>query len=118
MLPDLQIGAADISGGAGELLVVVHNDGLRPSMQTTIAVDGGSGVPTDGGEYTAVVPALAAGEEMTVSVNVPDGSATYGLKVDPLNQVEEVSESNNGAIGTVTVTAVEELIYLPVILRD
>ena len=118
LLPDLLVAAADVAGGTELISVTVHNVGVVSSGSTILAVDGGGDVP-DGGvaDYSAVVPVIPAGGHVVVTVEVPEGMATYGVKVDPGNLLAEVREGNNGAVREVAVTTAEEEVYLPLIFR-
>jgi len=104
-----------VAGGAVFVSVTIHTTGLAPSVQTEVWL-AQDDVPSSDA-ISGTVPAVAAGGRVTVDVRVPAGTADYGVKVDPNNQLEEVSESNNAAVQGVVVDEAELSVYLPIILR-
>lgn len=117
ILPDLTLSAADVVGGAGVIEVTIHNEGLAASMSIPLWLLIGGNIPTSSSDYVATVPAIPAGGQTVVMIEIPAGSATYGLKVDPGNTLEEMSEGNNATVQKVTVSSGNQQVYLPIVLR-
>ncbi|MFT5196501.1 MAG: hypothetical protein ACI85U_003535, partial [Candidatus Promineifilaceae bacterium] len=95
----------------------IHNEGLAASMSIPLWLLIGGNIPTSSSDYVATVPAIPAGGQTVVMIEIPAGSATYGLKVDPGNTLEEMSEGNNATVQKVTVSSGNQQVYLPIVLR-
>lgn len=121
ILPDVTLAAADIVGGANAITVTVHNRGLAQATGVTLWVGPGTTPPTaETALHTTMLPALAAGQSMALTVATPPGDGFYAVELDPLGVLAEGNEGNNLAISRVLVTepdAPSTEIYLPVITR-
>ena len=120
--PDLTLMATDIAAGPEELVITIHNKGVRAAANVRVWIAEGTNPPAAASTiYTETIPTIAAGELVTLTVAASTGHQQYAVEIDPDGAIVEINEGNNLAIGRVTVesragTGSKEL-YLPVIAR-
>ena len=108
-----------LAGAQVQVMAAVQNLGSAVAPPSVLGFYRGTGLAEGSLAYTTTVPALAAGETLTVTA-VITGPLRCGLAVlaDATQQVPEVTHANNlAAIQPAGGICLAETIYLPLVMR-